>query len=179
MNEVYYKLLAKENKTERNIPACLHTRIFQIRLRSLQVCTVHWAWPFIAVTDLLWNIYLSICLSVCLSGRLSIYPSIRPSVCVSLCLSICGSTALVNLVRSLSFLIYTQSVRPLGLGISPSQGRYLHTEQHNHRINAHKNQCLEWIRTHDPSARASEGGSCLRPRGHCDRPLRIIRIYNC
>jgi hypothetical protein len=29
-----------------------------------------------------------------------------------------------------SFLIYTQSVGLLGWGISPSQGRYLHTEQH-------------------------------------------------
>jgi hypothetical protein len=25
------------------------------------------------------------------------------------------------------------------------------------------------IRTHDPSVRASEDGSCLRPRGHCAR----------
>jgi hypothetical protein len=27
------------------------------------------------------------------------------------------------------------------------------------------------IRAHDPSVRASGDGSCLRPRGHCDRPL--------
>jgi hypothetical protein len=26
------------------------------------------------------------------------------------------------------------------------------------------------IRAHDPSVRASEDSSCLRPRGHCDRP---------
>jgi hypothetical protein len=25
------------------------------------------------------------------------------------------------------------------------------------------------IRTHDPSVRAGEDGSCLRPIGHCDR----------
>jgi hypothetical protein len=36
----------------------------------------------------------------------------------------------VNLRRFLSFLIYTQSVGLLGQGISPSEGRYLHTEQH-------------------------------------------------
>jgi hypothetical protein len=36
-----------------------------------------------------------------------------------------------------SFLIYTQSVGLLGQGISPSQGRCLHTEQHKHRITAH------------------------------------------
>jgi hypothetical protein len=29
-------------------------------------------------------------------------------------------------------------------GISPSQGRYLHTEQHKHGINAHRHPCLEW-----------------------------------
>jgi hypothetical protein len=28
---------------------------------------------------------------------------------------------------------------------------------------------LSGIRTHDPSVRASENGSCLRPRGHCGR----------
>jgi hypothetical protein len=27
------------------------------------------------------------------------------------------------------------------------------------------------IRTHDPSVRASEYSSCLRPRGHCDRTV--------
>jgi hypothetical protein len=43
-----------------------------------------------------------------------------------------------------SFLIYTHSVGFLGRGISPSQGRYLHTEQHKHRINAHRHPCLEW-----------------------------------
>jgi hypothetical protein len=28
--------------------------------------------------------------------------------------------------------------------ISPSQGRYLHTGQHKHRINAHGHPCFEW-----------------------------------
>jgi hypothetical protein len=37
-----------------------------------------------------------------------------------------------------SFLFYIQSVGLLGRRISPSQGRYLHTEQHKHRINAHR-----------------------------------------
>jgi hypothetical protein len=37
-----------------------------------------------------------------------------------------------------SFIIFfLQSVGPLGQVISPSQGRYLHTGQHKHRINAH------------------------------------------
>jgi hypothetical protein len=45
---------------------------------------------------------------------------------------------------SFSFLIYTKSVGLLGREISPSQGRYLHTEQHTHRINAHRHACFEW-----------------------------------
>jgi hypothetical protein len=45
-------------------------------------------------------------------------------------LSIYGSTALVDLGRFFSFLIYTQSAGLLGRGISPSQGCYLHTEQY-------------------------------------------------
>jgi hypothetical protein len=47
-----------------------------------------------------------------------------------LSLSIYGSIALVDLGRFFNFLIYTQFVRLFGREISPSQGRYLHTEQH-------------------------------------------------
>jgi hypothetical protein len=39
---------------------------------------------------------------------------------------------------------FTQTVGLLGRGISPLQGRYLHTEQHKHRINAHRHPCLKW-----------------------------------
>jgi hypothetical protein len=41
-----------------------------------------------------------------------------------------------------------------------------YTEQHKLRINAHNTDVhgLSEIRTHDPSFRASEGSSCLRPR---------------
>jgi hypothetical protein len=68
-------------------------------------------------------------------------------------------------------LFYTQSVGLLRRGISPSQGLYLQTEKHNHRINAHKTNihALSGIRTHDPSVRASEDSLCFRPLGHCDR----------
>jgi hypothetical protein len=38
---------------------------------------------------------------------------------------------------------FTQSVGLLGREISPSQGRYLHTGQHKHRISAHKHSCLK------------------------------------
>jgi hypothetical protein len=43
---------------------------------------------------------------------------------------------------SLQFLnLYTVSRTPW-TEISPMQGRYLHTEQHKHRINAHRHSCL-------------------------------------
>jgi hypothetical protein len=80
------------------------------------------------------------------------------------------------LVSSLSFLIlFTQTVGLLGRVISPSQGLYLHTGQHKHRISAHNTDihALSGIPTHDPSDRASEVGSCLRPRGHRGRQLLI------
>jgi hypothetical protein len=48
-------------------------------------------------------------------------------------------------------------------GISPSQGRYLHTEQHKHRINAHRHTRLEW--DSNPQSQHSSG--------HCDRPYVI------
>jgi hypothetical protein len=53
-----------------------------------------------------------------------------------------------------SFLNLRESVGLLGRGISPSQGRYLHTGQHRH-------PCLGGIRTHVPSVRASEDSSYL------------------
>jgi hypothetical protein len=34
------------------------------------------------------------------------------------------------------------------------------------------------IRTHDPSVRAGEDGSCLRPHGHCDRLPLSLQILN-
>jgi hypothetical protein len=57
----------------------------------------------------------------------------------------------------------------LGRGISPSQSRYLHTEHHKHKINAHNIDihALSGIRTHDPSVSSGEDSSCLRPRGQC------------
>jgi hypothetical protein len=49
----------------------------------------------------------------------------------------------LDLGRFLSFLIYTQSVGLLGRGISPSQGRYLHTKEHKHRISAETS--MPWV----------------------------------
>jgi hypothetical protein len=83
-----------------------------------------------------------------------------------------GSTALCWALAAFSdSWSYTQSVRLLGRGINPSQGLYLHTEQHKQRIDAHNTDihALSGIRTRDPNVRVSEDSSCLRLRGHCDR----------
>jgi hypothetical protein len=63
----------------------------------------------------------------------------------------------MDLATFFRFLIYTQSAGLLGRGISPSQGRYLYTEQHKHRINAHNTNIhtLSGIRTYDPCVRAA------------------------
>jgi hypothetical protein len=82
-------------------------------------------------------------------------------------LSIYGSKALVDLSRFFSFL-FLYEVGLFGRGISRSQGRYLYTEQQKRRINADI-QAPSGSRTHDPSVRAGEDGSCLRPSVHCDR----------
>jgi hypothetical protein len=67
------------------------------------------------------------------------------SIYLSIYLSIYGSTALCWTFAAFQFLnIFTQSVGFLGRGISQSQGRYLHTGQHEHRINAQLHPCLEW-----------------------------------
>jgi hypothetical protein len=59
-----------------------------------------------------------------------------------------------------------------------SQGRYIHTEQHKHRINAHTDiHVFSGIQTHDPSVRACEDSSCLRPRCYCGRQTERQIIY--
>jgi hypothetical protein len=68
-------------------------------------------------------------------------------------------------------LSYTQLVRLLARGISPSQGRYLHTGQHKCRINANKHPCAQW----DSNTRSRCGS---RRRLHAlDRVATLIGIY--
>jgi hypothetical protein len=63
---------------------------------------------------------------------------------------------------------FEQSAGLLGWVISPSQGRYPHTGQHKHRLNAHTNiHALSGIRTNDRIVWAREDSSCLRVRPEC------------
>jgi hypothetical protein len=79
----------------------------------------------------------------------------------------------------ISFVIFfTQTVGPLGRVISPSQGRYLHRDQHKHRINAHTDiHALSGIQT---TISVFEGAKTvhLTPRGHCDRPRLYVTYVN-
>jgi hypothetical protein len=85
-------------------------------------------------------------------------------------LSIRGSTALCWTLAAFSvYESYTHSVGHLGRGISPTQGRYVHTEQHKHRLTHTDIHSLREFRTYDRSVRASEDSSCLRSRGRCVR----------
>jgi hypothetical protein len=63
----------------------------------------------------------------------------------NICLYMYGSIVLLlNIGRFLVSQSSTQSVWLLGRGSSPSQGRYLHTEQHKHRINVQRYTPLVW-----------------------------------
>jgi hypothetical protein len=58
-----------------------------------------------------------------------------------------------------SVIFLTQMVGPLEPVMSSSQGRYLHTGRHKHRINAHTDiHALSGIQTHYPSVRATLDG---------------------
>jgi hypothetical protein len=71
-----------------------------------------------------------------------------------------------------SVIFLTQTVGFLRRVISPSQGRYLHTGRHKHRINAHTDtHAFSGIRTHEHRIRGSEVSSYLTPRDHCDRHM--------
>jgi hypothetical protein len=76
---------------------------------------------------------------ICTIQLIFFYLSIYLSVCLSLLLSL-GAWGIRETLVSLQFLNLRQSVGLLGLGISPSQGRYLHTN----RINADKHPYIEW-----------------------------------
>jgi hypothetical protein len=53
-------------------------------------------------------------------------------------------TSLVVFLDRSRVRVHLQTVRLHGREISPSQGRYLHTEEHKQRINAHRQPCFKW-----------------------------------
>jgi hypothetical protein len=85
---------------------------------------------------------------------------------ISIYLSMPLQTSL-DLGRFFSHLIfYIQSVGLLGRVISPSQGRYLHTDSANTDQTHADNHASSGILTHDPSVRVGEDSSCLRAGTH-------------
>jgi hypothetical protein len=119
-------------------------------------------------------VYLSSCLSVsvCLSTCLSIYLSIYLSVCLSIYLSTYRS---VYLCIYLSLYSRYGPWPPFSVGTtlwrrnqSDGGSLCLRTEQHTEERHTDI-YASSGIRTHDPSVRPDEGGSCLRQRGRCDR----------
>jgi hypothetical protein len=73
-------------------------------------------------------------------------------VLINLSMALQPLRALAAFSVSYSILIRQDS---LNGGISPSKGRYLHTEQHKHKINAHRHLCLE--RDSNPRSQCSSG----------------------
>jgi hypothetical protein len=71
--------------------------------------------------------------------------------------------------------LYTvgQSVGPFGRGISPSQGRYLQTEQQKHNKRTHRHPCLKW--DWNPRRRCSSGRRQFI--SYKDRAATVIRTY--
>jgi hypothetical protein len=57
-----------------------------------------------------------------------------------------------------------------------------YTGQHKHRIKVcvhactHTHNAFSGDQTHDPNVQVGEDGSCLRPRGYCDRWFRQLQM---
>jgi hypothetical protein len=63
-----------------------------------------------------------------------------------------------------------QMVGLLGRVIGSTQGPYLHRTTQHRKTRTHIH-VSSGIRTHDPSVRAAEDSTCLRPLGHWNRPV--------
>jgi len=57
----------------------------------------------------------------------------------------------------------------LGRGLSPTQDLYLHRTTQHRKTRTHIH-APSGIRIREPSVRTVEDSTCLRPRGHWDRP---------
>jgi hypothetical protein len=87
-----------------------------------------------------------------------------------------GSTALLLgpglLFSFIIFFFFTQTVGLLGRVITPSQGLYLHTGQHKHRINAHTQTSMRRV-GFEPMIPASERAKTVRA---LDRSATVIGL---
>jgi hypothetical protein len=95
------------------------------------------------------------------------------------CHTVYGSTALCWVLAAFSVSwSFTQSVVLFWGGISPSQGRYLHTQDSTHTEETHTDiHALSRICIHDSSVWEGENSSCLRTRGHCGRHKSVICYF--
>jgi hypothetical protein len=104
----------------------------------------------------------------------------RRSLCFNLLclisLNYFGSTAFVDLGRFFSFLIYTQSVGLLRREISPSQDRYLHTEQH--RQNKHTKTSMPRVGL-EPTIPVFERGKTCHALNRVATVVGFGIIYTC
>jgi hypothetical protein len=64
--------------------------------------------------------------------------------------------------------VYGHLVGIYGWGISTMQHLYLHRTTQDRKLRTHI-RASSGIRTRDPSVRAVEDSTCLRPRSHWDR----------
>jgi hypothetical protein len=89
-----------------------------------------------------------------------------------------STTLLFDLGRLFSFLILYTIGRTPWTGDQPvatplTAHRMAQTQKKHTDIHASSRN-----RIHDPSVRASEDSSCLRPRGHCDLPKLVYPMEN-
>jgi hypothetical protein len=87
----------------------------------------------------------------------------------------------VGLLRFRIFLklmnLFTQLVGFLGWGIGPTQGLYLHSTTQHRETRTHTHT-WSGIRTHDPSVRAAENNTCIRPPGRWGQPIEsFLLVY--
>jgi hypothetical protein len=99
-----------------------------------------------SVSDIHWLVHLHVSDTFC--ERVYVYSNILGNLTKHNNWNYLSTMALQPLVGPwplFQFLhIFTESVGRFGRGISPSQDRYLHTEQHKHRINEHRHPCFKW-----------------------------------
>jgi hypothetical protein len=92
-------------------------------------------------------------------------------------LSMAVQSFLLDLGRFFSFLILYTVGRTPWTGDQPV-ARPLPTHRTTQIEQTHRDiHAFSGIRNHDPSVRASEESSCLRKRGHCDRPKIDIELF--